>query len=186
MKLLKKKVPSWMRPEIEWVVHEFLVMFASFIVSHSTAFHNAQTLRSLQGFQKKWIHFTIPTRWMKVQYFSLIMNMNNTHRFPLLRSYLSTLHSAWDTPCVCIWVISVSTLHSPTFSAGFRWTHWNPADFAGLQICHILSHGGSAGVRWSPVEKNKIKLTVVQRRGSAGVHRSPPDWNETGIRWNGN
>ena len=45
-----------------------------------------------------------------------------------------------------------STVHSPTFSAGFRWTHWNPADFAGLQICHILSHGGSAGVRWSPLE----------------------------------
>ena len=107
MKLLKKKVPSWMRPEIEWVVHEFLVIFASYIVTHSTAFHSAQTLRSLQGFQKKLICFTIPTRWMKVQYFSLIMNMNNTHRSPLLRSYLSTLHSAWDTPCVCVWVISV-------------------------------------------------------------------------------
>ena len=107
MKLLKKKVPSWMRPEIEWVVHEFLVIFASYIVTHSTAFHSTQTLRSLQGFQKKLICFTIPTRWMKVQYFSLIMNMNNTHRSPLLRSYLSTLHSAWDTPCVCVWVISV-------------------------------------------------------------------------------
>lgn len=107
MKLLKKKVPSWMRPEIEWVVHEFLVMFASFIVSNSTAFHNAQTLRFLQGFQNKWIRFTIPTRWMKVQYFSLIMNMNNTHRSPLLRSYLSAVHSAWDTPCVCVSVISV-------------------------------------------------------------------------------
>ena len=33
-----------------------------------------------------------------------------------------------------------------------RWTHRNPVDLTGLQKCHILSHGGSAGVRW-----NKIK-----------------------------
>ena len=45
-----------------------------------------------------------------------------------------------------------STLHSPTFSAGIRRTHRNPADLTGLQKCHILSHGGSAGVRWSPLE----------------------------------
>ena len=65
-----------------------------------------------------------------------------------------------------------STLHSPTFSAGFRWTHWNPADFAGLQICHILSHGGSAGVRWSPVEKKKKKVDCSPEKG---VRRSPPE-----------
>ena len=45
-----------------------------------------------------------------------------------------------------------STLHSPTFSAGICWTHRNPVDLTGLQKCHILSHGGSAGVCW-----NKIK-----------------------------
>ena len=46
----------------------------------------------------------------------------------------------------------VSTLHSPTCSAGIRRTHWIPADLTGFQKCHISSHGGSAGVHWSPLE----------------------------------
>ena len=72
-----------------------------------------------------------------------------------------------------------STLHSPTFSTGIRRTHWNPADLTGLQKYHILSHGGSARVRW-----NKIKLTEVQRRRSARFHWSPLDSIQLERDWN--
>lgn len=44
------------------------------------------------------------------------------------------------------------TLHSSTFFVRIRWTHRNLMDLTGLQICHILSNGGSSGARW-----NKMK-----------------------------
>ena len=88
-----------------------------------------------------------------------LLNLHARQKHPQLSSEKSIISSAWMR-ALCRQLkdhlpdegFVSSTLQSPTCPAGIRRTH---LDSSGVQICHISSHEGSAGVRRSPA---KLKI----------------------------
>ena len=101
--------------------------------------------------------------------------------------YLTIFHSvqvnesythSWSCQYL-LWVYD-STLHSPTWSAGLRWTLLDSAGFCRtwpdsnlVTYCHMLEPLESAGVHQSPLE---YKIEFCPEKGVQRVRWSPPDW----------